>query len=261
MGCGTVKSAMKTGVKDRKSFYDADFLLLIKTRFTFQCSQCETLCHRFPLPDEMIKVVKKNPEFLKLDKQSSSSVYFTKKLSGFFYDYLQFCNFEGYFSLCVHKVCLKQYTLSLGIIVMCVTVLANCDKVKVALKNPYLVTENKDFCIVKAWNDYVRIIEDAYEAYVEKGICHDLILQIEKRRGKIKNLSDRISCKRNKYLIQAQELIEKFIDDVTISKNTIVGFFKCYKKLYPSLQELAKIARENKLANCEKIVHFVMKKL
>lgn len=261
MGCGSIKSAKRTGISNRKSFSDAEFFLLIKTRFTFQCNQNETLCHRFPLPEEMIKVVTKNPEFLKLDKQSSSSIYFTKKLSSFFNDYLQFCNIEGYFSLCVHKVCLKQYTLYLGIIVLCVTMLANCGKVKVVYKNPYFVVENNDLCIVKAWNDYVQMLEDAYEAYVEKGACHDLIEKLGKRIRKTQNLTDRISCKRKKYLIQAQELIEKFIDDVATSKNAISEFFKCYKKLYPSLQELAKIAIENKLTTCEKIVHFIMKKL
>jgi hypothetical protein len=261
MGCGSIKSAKRTGINNKKSFCDADFFLLIKSRFSFQCNQNENLCHRFPLPEEMIKVVTKNPEFLKLDKQSSSSNYFTKKLSSFFSDYLQFCNIEGYFSLCVHRVCLKQYTLPLGIIVMCVTVLANGCKVNVVYKNPYFVVENKELGIVKAWNDYVQIVEDAYEAYVEKGACHDLVEQLYKRIRKTQNLTDRISCKRRKYLIQAQELIEKFIDDVATSKNAVSEFFKCYKKLYPTLQDLAKIAIESKLKTCEKIVHFIMKKL
>ncbi|OMJ86113.1 hypothetical protein SteCoe_12471 [Stentor coeruleus] len=260
MGCGTIKPDKRTGIKNRKSLCDADFLLLIKTRFTFQCNENETICHRFPLPEEMIKVVVKNPEILKLDRQSSSSNYFTKKLSSVFKDYLQFCNIEGYFSLCLHKVCLKQYNLSLGIIVMYVTILANCDKVKIIYKNPYIEVENKDLCIIKAWKDYVQMVENAYEAYVQQGVCNDLILKIRKRIRKIQNLNDRISCKRKKYLTQAQELIEKFINNVEASKNTISDFFKCYKKLYPSLQELVKIAKENKLTTCEKIVHFIIKK-
>ncbi|OMJ90090.1 hypothetical protein SteCoe_7575 [Stentor coeruleus] len=260
MGCGSFKSSKKVLLNDEKLISFKDFITVINANFSYQCNPFNIPCRRFKVPEEPVKLLTMNFAFLKLDKRSSQNKYFTNKLTSFLKDYLQYSNIEGYFSLCLHKICIQEYSFKLGLIVMFISILSNYDTVKIINSCPYITVDSSDSDIIKAWRDYSQTIETFYNIYVTNKTYQDLLAQIQKRVKKSDKKNSRELFKKKKYLLQAEELLSKFINSIISKKNDINSFFISYTKILPVLQELSKIAIENKVTTCEKIVHCMIKK-
>lgn len=260
MGCGTIKSSKKVHSNDEKLTCDKDLISVIKTNFLYQCNPFNIPCRRFKLPEEPTKLLTMNLNFLKLDKRSSENRYFAKKLTGFLKDYLQYCNIEGYFSLCLHKICIQEYSFKVGLIVMFISILSNYGTVKTINSCPYITVDSSDSDLIKAWKDYSQTIETFYSIYVTNKTYQDLLVRIQKKAKRTDQKKSRELAKKKKYLLQAEDLLAKFIKLIISNKNDINNFFNSYTKTLPLLQELSKIAVENKAITCEKIVHCMIKK-
>ncbi|OMJ73098.1 hypothetical protein SteCoe_28301 [Stentor coeruleus] len=260
MGCGSFKPSKKVHLSDEKTTGDKDFISIINTNFSLQCNPFNIPCRRFKVPEEPVKLLTMNLNFLKLDKRSSENKHFTKKLTNFLKDYLQYCNIEGYFSLCLHKICIQEYSFRVGLIVMFISILSNYDTVKTLDSCPFITVDKSDSDLIKAWRDYSQTIETFYSIYITNNTYQDLLSHIQKKAKKIDEKKSKELAKKKKYLLQAEDLLIKFTNLIKSNKNDISSFFVSYTKTLPILQELSKIAIENKVITCEKIVHCMIKK-
>jgi hypothetical protein len=260
MGCGSLKPSKKVHLNDEKLTSDKDLISVINTNFSTQCSPFNMPCRRFKVPEEPVKLLTMNLKVLKLDKSSAENNNFTKKLTSFLKDYLQYCNIEGYFSLCLHKICIQEYSFKVGLIVMFISILSNYGTVKTLNSPPFIIVDGSDSDIIKAWKDYSQTIETFYSIYVTNKTYQDLLVRIQKKAKKTDEKKSKELAKRKKYLIQAKEILSTFINLIISNKNDINHFFNSYTKTLPILQELSKIAIENKATTCEKIVHCMVKK-
>ncbi|OMJ75453.1 hypothetical protein SteCoe_25422 [Stentor coeruleus] len=260
MGCGGFKLNGKAKRIDEIDEKATNFINIIKTRFEAQCTQYSTSCFKFKMPDEPIKLLNVRLSFLKLDSKKTLSTYFTKKLEDFLKDYIQYSNAEGYLTHSLHKICIQEYNFSIGLVVIFVTILSCCKNVRILKSCPFISVDKTECELIKDWNEYAKTLSKYHEIYIKKNTYRDLSECIKKKLSKEHVNKNKLLMKRKKYLHQADGLLNKFIDEITLKENTIMSFVNNYRHLSSSLEEVSKIAIDNKITTCEKIVHCMMKK-
>lgn len=261
MGCGGLKLNRKVKMINQVDEKASVFLDIIRKRFLVQFTQHIEPCFKFKMPDEPIKLLNVRLSFLKLDGKSTLSTYFTKKLEEFLKDYMQYSDVEGYLTHSLHKICIQEYNFSVGLVVIFVTILSYCKNVRILKSCPFISVDKPDCELIKDWKEYVKTLYKLHEIYVKKNSYMDLSDRLKKKLSKVYERKNKILMKKKKYLRQADELLSKFIDEITSKEKIIMNFINNYRHLSSSLEELSRVAIDNKAKSCEKIVHCMMKSI
>jgi hypothetical protein len=211
------------------------------------------------MSEEPIKLLNVRLSFLKLDSKSTLSTYFTKKLEEFLKDYMQYSNVEGYLTHSLHKICIQEYNFSVGLVVIFVTILSCCKNVRILKSCPFISVDKPECELINDWKEYVKTLYKYHEIYVKKNAYRDLADRLKKKLSKVYESKSKILIKKKKYLRQADEFLSKFIDEITSKEKTIMNFINNYRHLSSSLEEISKVAIDNKVNSCEKIVHCMMR--
>ncbi|OMJ88731.1 hypothetical protein SteCoe_9275 [Stentor coeruleus] len=214
-------------------------------------------CRKFKIPDPEEKIFRINLKSL-YDIGIFGSVEHANEMEIILNDYKDFISSQSFFYSNVHFVCMPDFCLEKGLIVLTTTLMAN--QLRVTFDNvcPYLkivgLKENHNE-LINSWNDFAQMLEKIYGKYKKIKFYHTLMVKTSAIIRKYENFTEKNAKKRIKYLKLLRSLVAKYFKSIKETKQRIIMFIDFFIVNKEKIEQIGQVAESKKLLSCEKIVH------
>lgn len=214
-------------------------------------------CRRFKIPEPEGKIFQIDIKSL-FDSGIFGSPEHANEMEVILNDYKDFISSQSFFFSNVHSVCVPNFGLEKGLIIMITVLIANQLEVEADPECPYLkIIGNKEPVIelINSWNGYSRILEKLNEKYERINFCKSLLVKTSLVIKKYENLDEQNAKKRIKYLKEIKGFSVGFFDSLREMMQRVTLFADFFNKNKDIIVQIGQTAETVKLCTCEKMVH------
>ncbi|OMJ89177.1 hypothetical protein SteCoe_8726 [Stentor coeruleus] len=217
----------------------------------------EVKCRKFKIPDPEEKIFRINLKSL-YDIGIFGSVEHANEMEIILNDYKDFVSSQSFFYSNVHFVCVPDFCLEKGLIVLTTTLMANQLRVEFDSVCPYLkiIGEKENHSeLINSWNDFAQTLEKLYEKYKKTKFFHTLMVKTSVIIRKYENFKEKNARKRIKYLKELRSLVAKYFKSIKEMRQRIIMFIDFFAVNKEKLEQIGHAAECKKILSCEKMVH------
>lgn len=214
-------------------------------------------CRKFKIPDPEEKIFRVNLKSL-YDIGIFGSVEQANEMELILNDYKDFVSSQSFFYSNVHFVCVPDFCLEKGLIVLTATLMANQLKVEFDSVCPYLkITGDKDDHneLISSWNDFAQILVKLYVKYKKVKFFHTLMVKTSVIIRKYENFTEKNARKRIKYLKELRSLVAKYFNSIKETMQRIIMFIDFFMVNKGKIEQISQVAKSKNILTCEKMVH------
>ncbi|OMJ86462.1 hypothetical protein SteCoe_12043 [Stentor coeruleus] len=214
-------------------------------------------CRRFKIPEPEGKIFKVDIKSL-FDSVIFGSADHGNEMEVILNDYKDFISSQSFFFSNVHSVCVSNFGLEKGLIIMITVLIANKLKVEADPECPYLkIIGNQEPVIelINSWNGYSRILENLHQKYERNKFCKGLLVKTSVIIRRYENLDEQNAKKRIKYLKEIKNFSVGFFDLLKEMMQRVILFADFFNKNKDIIVQIGQTAETVKLCTCEKMVH------